>query len=91
MLQDLSRIARRAGVTLDFDPQVKRTLVEQGYRPECGARELHRTIKTTVETPLTDLLLDGSITDGMEVRVSVRGGDVHFEPRVLATTSPNEG
>ena len=86
MLEDLTRIGRRAGIRLEFEPGVKRLLVEKGYRPECGARELRRTIKVNVETPLTDLLLAGDIPDGAEILVRTEGTEVVFLPRVLATS-----
>jgi ATP-dependent Clp protease ATP-binding subunit ClpC len=86
MLQDLARIARRAGVALGFEPSVKRLLADRGYRRESGARELKRTIKRCVEVPLTDLLLDGTVTEGMSVRVRVQRGEITFEPVRLATS-----
>ncbi len=85
MLHDLGKIAKRAGVALNFEPSVKRTLAEKGYRKECGARELKRTIKKCVEGPLTDLMLEGVVKDGMTVRVRIQRGEVVFEPDRVAT------
>ncbi len=83
MLGEMGRIARRAGISLHFDAGVKRVLADKGWRRECGARELRRTLKQHIETPLTDLLLDGTITEGMEVRVRARSGEISFEPQHL--------
>jgi ATP-dependent Clp protease ATP-binding subunit ClpC len=87
MLGEMSGIAKRAGIALTFEPSVKRTLAEKGWRKECGARELRRTLKQHIETPLTDMLLDGRIREGMDVRVRVRSGEVSFEPQEIATPS----
>ncbi|MSR74684.1 MAG: ATP-dependent Clp protease ATP-binding subunit [Planctomycetes bacterium] len=87
MLGEMGRIAKRAGINLHFDASVKRTLAEKGWRKECGARELRRTLKQQIETPLTDLLLDGTIREGMDVRVRARAGEISFEPQHLETPS----
>ena len=91
LLKDLSRIARRAGVLLTFDPCVKKNITERGFRRECGARELKRTIKTLLETPLTDLILEGEITEGMVVRVNTVGGEMNFSPQKLAEEPLSDG
>jgi ATP-dependent Clp protease ATP-binding subunit ClpC len=79
MLQDLARIAERAGVAVKFSPEVKRHVVDLGWRRECGARELKRTIKKHVETPLTDLMLERTIREGMAVKVRVKNRELCFE------------
>ncbi len=63
-------------------------LAERGYRREYGARELRRTLKIHVETPLTDLMLDGTVKEGMTVRVKTRSGDIVFDPQTAQSTSP---
>ncbi|HYC76509.1 MAG TPA: AAA family ATPase [Planctomycetota bacterium] len=88
MLQDLGRIAERAGVTLKFSPEVKRYVVDAGWRRECGARELKRTIKKLVETPLTDLMLERVIRDGMTVKAKVRQKEIVFETEGRALERP---
>ena len=50
-----------------------------GWRRECGARELKRTIKRHVETPLTDLMLERTIREGMSVKVRVKQHALVFE------------
>jgi ATP-dependent Clp protease ATP-binding subunit ClpC len=88
LLGELSKIARRAGVILNYDASVKRAIVEIGYGREFGARELRRTIKTHVETPLTDLLLDDLVSEGMLVNVSAKNGEFIFDPQHLESHSP---
>ena len=85
LLSELTRIARRAGVMINWDQAVKRWVSEMGYQRDSGARELKRTIKRLIETPLTDLMLDGTITDGMSVDADIRGGELVFEPREVST------
>ena len=84
LLLELTRIGRRAGVNLQWDSDVKRWVSDIGYHRDSGARELKRAIKTKIETPLTDLLLDGTVKEGMTVDVYVQGHDLVFEPRTYA-------
>ncbi len=87
MLGDLAKIARRAGVAVEFGSSVRRHIVETGWRREWGARELKRTIKREVETPLTDLILDRTIRQGASVKIEVENGVVSFSPTVGAATA----
>jgi ATP-dependent Clp protease ATP-binding subunit ClpA len=79
MLQDLAQIAQRAGVVLKFSPEVKRYVVDIGWSRECGARELKRTIKKHLETPLTDLILQRTIREGATVKVRVSKRELVFD------------
>ncbi len=90
LLDELQKIARRAGIIMNCDDTVNRWIAETGYKREFGARELKRTIKQRVETPLTDLMLDGTLKEGMLVNVSAKSGEITFDPQALevAHTSP---
>ena len=53
-----------------------------------GARELKRTIKVHVETPLTDLMLEGTVKEGMLVNATAGNEEIVFEPVSLEAASP---
>ncbi len=80
MLKDLAQIAKRAGIEVIYDQNVKRAIVDLGWKKECGGRELKRTIKREIETPLTDLLLERRVNEGMSVRVRSKNKEFSFEP-----------
>jgi ATP-dependent Clp protease ATP-binding subunit ClpC len=68
----LDRVVRNAasqGVTLTIDDSLLEHLAAVGYRPEFGARELKRQIRTQVETLLARQMLGGSVRPGDHVRV----------------------
>ena len=88
LLGELAKIARRAGVILNCDDSVKEWIVDNGYKREFGARELKRTIKVHVETPLTDLMLEGTVTEGMLVNATAGNGEIVFEPVALEAATP---
>lgn len=79
-LERVRRVAKGQGVELEFDPSVVERLVEVGYRPEFGARELKRRIRSEVENPLAGALLRGEVGGGDRIRVVYDrdGGQVVF-------------
>ena len=72
---------RAANVDLDiaYSPRVPRFLAERGYRPESGARELRRTVEREVESPLSEMLVDGEIQRGDHVSIRVRQNRLQFQ------------
>ena len=63
----LDRVARSAasqGVTLTFDQTLIDHFAEEGYKPEFGARELKRLIRSELETALEREMLGGGIGKG---------------------------
>ncbi|MCX7750572.1 MAG: AAA family ATPase [Candidatus Bipolaricaulota bacterium] len=79
-LERVRRVARGQGVELEFDASLVEHLAEVGYRPEFGARELKRKVRSEVENPLAEALLKGEIREGDRVRVAYdrAAGGVRF-------------
>ncbi len=79
-LERVRRVARGQGVELEFEGSLVDHLAEVGYRPEFGARELKRKIRSEVENPLAAALLKGEIREGDRVRVAYdpAAGEVRF-------------
>jgi ATP-dependent Clp protease ATP-binding subunit ClpB len=63
------RLAGR-NITLDLDAAAKSWLADEGYDPVYGARPLKRVIQRSLQDPLAEELLAGSVTDGDTVEVS---------------------
>ena len=68
-LEQLKRTAREQGIELQFTNAVLDRLVDVGFVPEFGARELKRKIQTEIGTPLAREILSGKIHSGDTVRV----------------------
>ena len=77
-LQDVSRYLSATGIKLQFSPKIDIHLASVGFSEEYGARELRRVIKTEIETPLAELLLEGAYAQGDTVQVGLRRGKVQF-------------
>ena len=78
MMAELGIIAERAGIKLHSTPELNRYLAEEGFKDEWGAREIRRTIKRLIENPLTELILDESLTEGNLVALDLQDGEVVF-------------
>jgi ATP-dependent Clp protease ATP-binding subunit ClpC len=61
------RLLEEHGVELEVEPALVARLAREGFDPEFGARPLKRHIRRTLEKELTRAILDGRITDGVEV------------------------
>jgi len=57
-------------ITLTMDDAATTWLAEEGYDPIYGARPLKRVIQRSLQNPLAEMLLQGSISDGETVHVS---------------------
>jgi ATP-dependent Clp protease ATP-binding subunit ClpC len=68
-LNRVKRTALAQGVELEFDVSVVDHFGAVGFRPEFGARELRRLIRSELETALAREMLSGRIEDGDKVRV----------------------
>lgn len=67
-LERVKRIAHGQGLTVEFDDSLIDHLADVGYRPEFGARELRRQIRSLIETRLASAVLRGEIEAGDSLR-----------------------
>jgi len=57
-------------ITIKLDPKARDWLAEKGWDPAYGARPLKRVIQKSVQDPLAEMILAGTIKDGEKVNVS---------------------
>jgi len=57
-------------IELELDPLALEWLANEGYDPVYGARPLKRVIQRSLQNPLAGELLDGTIKDGDQVKVT---------------------
>ena len=86
----LNRVARTAlgqGIELEYDESVLDHFAAVGFRPEFGARELRRLIRSELETELAREMLSGRIEDGDKVRVAWSADDQKITFEKLASAA----
>ena len=86
-LQRVAKSVSKQGITISFDPTLARHFAEEGYKPEFGARELKRVIRSELETKLARELLGGAIEKGDKI---VAKWDEQSQQIVFERTETNE-
>jgi ATP-dependent Clp protease ATP-binding subunit ClpC len=81
-LERVKRTAASQGVTIVFEDSLIDWLAAEGYRPEYGARELKRQIRSLVETRLARAMLGGEVAQGDTVRIGwdAKAEQLRIEP-----------
>ena len=72
-LQDLSRRLGKQNLSLRIPTAAKDALAKDGFIPELGARPLKRLIRERVESPLAELLLEKTPSEGGEIVMQATG------------------
>ena len=67
------------GIALEISSEALDYLAEKGFDPVYGARPLKRAIVREMETPVSRLLIAGTVGEGATLRVGVSGGELEFE------------
>jgi ATP-dependent Clp protease ATP-binding subunit ClpB len=63
-------------IKITVDAAAKKLLAKQGYNPDYGARPLKRLIQTELLDRLSALIIEGNISDGSSVKISVEKGKI---------------
>jgi len=77
------------GIQLEPTGPALDLLVQKGYDPTYGARQLRRTIQKYVEDPVAEAIVRGQFGEGARIEVDVEGGNFTFreiqvaEPRLV--------
>ena len=72
LLADLNKRLTDRRVTVVLDKKAKEWAAEKGYDPVFGARPLKRFLQRQIETKLARALIGGQVTEGSEVKFSVK-------------------
>ncbi len=67
-------------ITLDLTDGALRWLGRVGYDPVYGARPLKRAVQRYLQDPLAEMLLEGTVTDGMVLKVDEGDGELEMTP-----------
>jgi len=70
-MKRLEKILADRRMTIQLDEPAMHWLAERGYDPVYGARPLKRAIQKELQDPLARLILEGRITDGDNIKVTV--------------------
>ena len=72
MLEKLNKkLEEEKGITIAVNSNVITKLVEKGYDPAFGARNLQRTIQEEIENQVANKILDGSAPKGSQIEINL--------------------
>ena len=78
-LESIRSRLKNYNITLTVPQEVADFLIEKSYKPNYGARPLHRSIENLIEDPLSENILRGRFKDGNAIGVKLRDGELIFE------------
>ncbi len=90
-----SRLATR-DLVLEIDAPAREFVIDKGFKPEYGARQLRRAVERYVEDPLAEELLRGTFQNGARIRATLDGEHLRFAAQTdipataEAPTSPED-
>ena len=71
-LDELKKLLKHQGVDLYVDETTIKTLADEGYEPEYGARPLRRVIRRRLENPLATQILEDAFEGAKSIRVETK-------------------
>ncbi|WP_413677219.1 ATP-dependent Clp protease ATP-binding subunit [Prochlorococcus sp. MIT 0916] len=74
-LDELKKLLKHQGLDLYVDENTIRTLADEGYEPEYGARPLRRVIRRRLENPLATQILEEAFEDAKSIRVETKNDE----------------
>ena len=78
MLSDVESRLSDQGIGIEISEEVKSMLIDKGFQPKYGARPLRRAIQTILENRLADSVLEGKITKGSHIDITVGENGISF-------------
>jgi ATP-dependent Clp protease ATP-binding subunit ClpB len=94
-IERLSRLLGDRKIAITLDKKATEWLAHAGYDPVYGARPLKRVIQRRLQDPLAQLILEGKIADGAQVKVSasktgltINGQEFAASPDQLIDAAP---
>ncbi|WP_269624179.1 ATP-dependent Clp protease ATP-binding subunit [Prochlorococcus marinus] len=74
-LEELRKLLKHQGLDLYVDENTIKTLADEGYEPEYGARPLRRVIRRRLENPLATQILEEAFADARSIKVKTSDDD----------------
>ena len=69
-MKRLQKLLDERKIVIKLEPSAREWLADKGWDPAYGARPLKRVIQKSVQDPLAEMILSGTVKDGETVNVS---------------------
>ena len=81
MLCELRESLSARGLTVTWDEDVRKFLVEKAYSVTYGARNLRRQIQKSLEDPISEKIIDSFENPISEIGISVENGEIQIKTK----------
>jgi len=78
-IEQLRKRLQDQKMDIELTDAAKELLAEEGFDPLMGARPLKRAIQKNIENKISELILEGKLTEGHKVIVDAKDGEFTFE------------
>ena len=79
MLEELRQSLANRGLTLTWDEELRKFLVEKAYSVTYGARNLRREIQKSLEDPISEKIIDSFEYPISKLQISVKNGEIQLK------------
>ena len=81
MLEELRQSLSNRGLSLTWDEEVRKYLVEKAYSVTYGARNLRREIQKSLEDPISETIIDSFENPISKIQISVKNGEIQLKTK----------
>lgn len=81
MLDNLAMRVKGLGINISFEDEVVKKISKSGFDPVYGARPLRRAIRSQIEDPLSEKMLEGAVVSGKEYVCKVEDNKYTFSTK----------
>ena len=79
-LVDLKRNLEKIGFSVSITKKAKEFLADRGFSSEYGARNLKREIQSSLEDPLSEMLLLNKFESSNKIKIDIKAGKLDIKP-----------
>ncbi|MFO7889464.1 MAG: ATP-dependent Clp protease ATP-binding subunit [bacterium] len=77
-MSELLKISEERNITITLTDSAKKFMVDKGFNPAYGARQIKRVLRKYVVDPVAEDILRGRFTDGSQIQVKKKGEKLEF-------------
>ncbi len=90
MIREVSEKMSHNGIELIVPKNVRKYLVEQGFDPKTGARNLRRIIQREIEDRIAEKLLKDKSNEKVLIKAGLKNGVIYFKSSIAADNNATD-
>jgi ATP-dependent Clp protease ATP-binding subunit ClpA len=78
VIKNLNKRLSLRGIEIFLDSLAEDFIIKRGYSETYGARELERTVDRFITEPISRMILEGKVREGMKVEITFSTDELKF-------------